>query len=108
MAIEQIDDDKLASAFQSDRTVLYKHSKSCSISTFAMREIQKFSDEHPDVVVYMIEVRDQRPLSQKIADHFNIPHESPQVIVIQYGKAIWHASHFDINAGTVAAAFGDG
>jgi bacillithiol system protein YtxJ len=108
MAIEQIDDDNLASAFQSDRIVLYKHSKSCSISAFAMREIQKFSDKHPDVVVYILEVREQRPLSQKVAAHFDIPHQSPQAIVIQKGKAIWHASHFDITAGKVAAAFGDG
>ena len=109
MAIEHIyDEEKLATALQSDQAVLYKNSISCSISAFAMREIQQFSNEHPEIVVFMLEVREQRPLSQKIATRFNIPHESPQVIVIQNGKAIWHVSHFDIKAGVVAAAFGDG
>jgi bacillithiol system protein YtxJ len=109
MAIEHIyDEEKLATVLQSDRAILYKHSNSCSISAFAMREIKQFSDEHPEIVVYMFEVREQCLLSQKIATRFNISHESPQVIVIQNGKAIWHASHFDITAGVVAAAFGDG
>ena len=105
MAIEQMDDDRLASVLQLERTVLYKHSKSCSISNFSMSEIQRFSEEHPEVVVYMIEVREQRSLSQEIASQLNVPHESPQVIVVQNGKAVWHASHFDITAGMVAAAF---
>ena len=109
MAIENIGDDgMLAIVFQSERAVLFKHSAVCSISAAAMREIQQFSDGHPDVDVYLLEVREQRPLSQKVVEHFGIAHESPQAIVIQHGKVSWQASHFDITAGLLASAVAGG
>lgn len=105
MAIEFIlNEDDLAEALRSDRAVLYKHSNACAVCITAKVEVERFSAEYPDVDVYLLDVREQRPLSQKAASHLDIPHESPQVVVILNGQAVWHASHFDITAGMVAAA----
>jgi len=72
--------------FEGDRVVLFKHSKICPVSTKAKKEVEAFSEEHPDVPVFMIVVQDQRILSDKIAENKGIKHESPQVIVIEHGE----------------------
>jgi monothiol bacilliredoxin len=33
---------------------------------------------------------------------FGIRHESPEVIVLQNGKPVWHASHYDVTADALA------
>ena len=51
--------------------------------------------------MYLVDVLGQRPLSQRIAADLSIRHESPQVIVLQAGKPMWHASHYDVTADTL-------
>jgi bacillithiol system protein YtxJ len=45
-------------------------------------------------------VREDRPLSLAVAERTGVMHESPQVICLVGGKAVRHASHYDV---TVAA-----
>jgi len=60
--------------------------------------------EHPAVPVYLVDVLDQRPLSQALAARLGIRHESPQAIVLQSGTPVWHDSHFAVTADALAAA----
>ena len=49
-------------------------------------------------------MREQRELSDWVAKTTQVEHESPQALLFQDGKVTWHASHFDITCGRIAAA----
>lgn len=73
--------------------VLFKHSVTCPISTNVFTEI---SDVESDV--NMVIVQTSRDISNEIAERTGIRHQSPQAIVLKDGKAVYHASHYDITA----------
>ena len=88
----------LNKVLRADVAVLFKHSTRCPISARAKEEMEEFVRQHSGVPVYLVDVLAQRPLSQRVAADLRIRHESPQVILIQCGKPIWHASHRDVTA----------
>jgi len=105
MSVQNIaNEEQLESIFKSGLAIVLKHSAICAGSAVAMEEMQNFAAGHPDVPVYVMDVRKQRPLSQKTAAYFGIEHESPQIIIVRDGEAVWHASHFSITAAKVSAA----
>ena len=57
-----------------------------------------------DGQVNILEVQSAREISRELANLTGIRHETPQVIVLRDGKAVWNASHFDVTAGHVAKA----
>lgn len=75
---------------------LLKHSLTCPISHAAYKEYEKYADESHDVPTYYLAVQDSRPLSNDIAEKFQIKHESPQAILFSNGEALWNASHWKI------------
>jgi bacillithiol system protein YtxJ len=79
--------------------IVFKHSNACSISARAYREMEKFEGQ-----VNLLEVQSAREVSRELANLTGIRHETPQVIVLRDGKAVWNASHFDVTAGDVAKA----
>ena len=91
--------DKLLLSSKQRPVVVFKHSNSCPISAAAYREMQQLEDE-----VVLVEVQKARQLSRDLADRTGIRHESPQVIVLRNGKAVWNASHYRVNAREVAKA----
>ena len=91
--------DNLLANSKQKPIIVFKHSNSCPISAAAYREMQKLDDD-----VVMVEVQSAREVSKELADITGIRHESPQVIVFKNGKAVWNASHFEVNAREVAKA----
>lgn len=91
--------DNLISDSKEKPVIVFKHSNACPISARAYREMQKLEDQ-----VNMIEVQVAPELSRELAAITGVTHESPQVILLRDGKAIWNASHFDVNAATVSQA----
>ena len=79
--------------------VIFKHSSSCGVSAAAYEEMQQFSGE-----VILVVVQQARELSREIERQTGVRHESPQVLVLDNGKVVWSASHFKINAQSVAEA----
>lgn len=79
--------------------IVFKHSNACPISSRAYREMEKFDGE-----VNILEVQSAREVSREVENITGIRHETPQVIVLRDGKAVWNASHFDVTAGDVAKA----
>lgn len=80
---------------ENDRlSAIFKHSVVCGTSAFALRSMEKIlSEAGGSVDFYIIEVRTQRKLSDYIAQKIGVRHESPQIILIKGGKALWNASH---------------
>jgi bacillithiol system protein YtxJ len=87
-------------------TVIYKHSSRCSISSRTAVEVARFEEERPDVPLILIDVVDEKPLARFIAQELKIRHQSPQVIVVRDGVAVWDTSHFSITAGALLEAIG--
>ena len=79
--------------------VIFKHSLTCPISAAAYDQMAEVEGE-----VALVEVQRARELSRAIEDRLGVAHESPQVIVFRNGKAVWNASHFDVNATSVSQA----
>ena len=71
-----------------------KHKSKTVLKNFE-KEIEN-SDEQ-NVSFYFLDLLAFRPISNKIAEDFGIRHESPQLIVLENGKAINNASHQDIS-----------
>jgi bacillithiol system protein YtxJ len=80
--------------------IVFKHSNACPISSRAYREMEKV-----DAQVNILEVQSAREISRELANVTGVRHETPQVIVLRDGKAVWNASHFDVTAGDVTKAF---
>jgi bacillithiol system protein YtxJ len=78
--------------------IVFKHSNACSISARAYREMEKLDE------VNILEVQTAREISRELANLTGVRHETPQVIILRDGKAVWNASHFDVKADDVLKA----
>ena len=81
------------------KCVIFKHSTRCFISKTVLKNFEKEVGEvHEDgVSYYFLDLIKHRELSNDIAEKFQVRHESPQLLVIQDGIVINHASHQDIS-----------
>ena len=99
----EIDDRSALESLMTDSkqkpVIVFKHSNACSISARAYREMEKVEAE-----VNLLVVQSAREVSRELANLTGVRHETPQVIVLRDGKAVWNASHFDVQAGAVAEA----
>jgi len=71
----------------------------------ALDEVEAFVAAHPDAPAYLVDVRAERPQSQLIAARAGVRHESPQIIILRRGSAVWSASHGAITAGAIQRNF---
>lgn len=86
--------------------ILFKHSTRCSVSTFAKRILE---NEYDDSIkeqfdVYYIDLISYRDVSNEIASRYKVEHESPQLIVIKEGVAVFTSSHSDVSFEKVLAS----
>ncbi len=94
-------------AESNERPVLiFKHSNACPISSRAHEEVRKLVEGASDgnFGFGMVVVQDARSLSNAISEQFGVRHETPQVLVVRDGKAVWNASHFDVTRDRVVEA----
>lgn len=75
--------------------VIFKHSTRCSISSMAKNRLDK-SNVPEGIDFYYLDLLKYRSISNKIAADFQVPHQSPQILVIQNGKSIYDESHSGI------------
>ena len=92
-------------ALRQPRVLLFKHSTACPISAAAHEEYQAFCAAHPDVPTLLVDVIADRATARGIADRCGVRHESPQAILFENGRAVWHASHTAITQATLQAAW---
>jgi bacillithiol system protein YtxJ len=76
--------------------ILFKHSTRCPISTAANQRVEQFIGGGAETPVVMVKVVESRPLSNAIAEKLGVTHQSPQVILVKGGQAVWNASHHQI------------
>jgi bacillithiol system protein YtxJ len=86
---------------------LLKHSTRCPISAAAWREYRQFGESSPPAELWRVLVIEKKPLSGKVAHETGIAHQSPQLLLISDGRAIWHVSHWSITQEAMANALED-
>ena len=74
--------------------LVYKHSTTCPVSTTAGNEVRAMKTDLP---IYWINVREQRDLSNWVAETYQVTHQSPQLLLIRGGKVekVW--SHYEVS-----------
>jgi bacillithiol system protein YtxJ len=75
--------------------IIFKNSTRCGTSRMAMN---MFSSGYtlPDPV-YIVQVVESRQASNRFSELLHVRHESPQLLIIRNGKAVFHRSHHEID-----------
>jgi bacillithiol system protein YtxJ len=91
--------DEIDEISQSKPVVLFKHSTRCSISRMALKQFDtEFNYPEEKIDWYLLDLLNHRDLSNEIASRYNVMHQSPQIVVIRNGKAVFNESHDSISA----------
>ncbi len=77
---------------------LFKHSVTCGISAGAKYGLEREWDITADELsFYYLDLLSFRSISNKIAKDLGVTHQSPQVIILKDGKAVYDTSHHNIS-----------
>lgn len=85
---------------------LFKHSLTCGISAGARRRFEEWVHEQPagEAAFVLLEVQRARPLSNAVAEATGVRHQSPQLLLLRGGEAVWNTSHGSITAAAIERA----
>ena len=97
--IESEEDLERAIATSAEKKVaIFKHSTKCFISKTVLKNFEKeVENSDKNVDYYFLDLLAHRDLSNKIADDLGVTHQSPQLIVLENGVVVNHASHQSIS-----------
>lgn len=91
-------DEQLAKIIEASHQrpqAIFKHSTRCSISGAAKTRLDK-ATQPEGIDFHYLDLLSYRPLSNKIAETFQVHHESPQVLLIKNGECVFDESHLSI------------
>jgi thioredoxin 1 len=91
--------DTLLAHSRTAPVLIFKHSRSCGTSAYALEELTDHLGHAPEGVTYaMVTVQTHRALSDAIAARLGVRHHTPQVLLVQDGRVVWSATHHRITA----------
>ena len=85
-------------------SLIYKHSNRCGTCHRIQQRLESQWEEFSDkelITPFFINVIEEREISNEIADRYNIPHQSPQIIFIKNGKVLHDASHGGVDLNSI-------
>jgi bacillithiol system protein YtxJ len=78
--------------------LFFKHSTRCSISIMVLSRFEKnWNNTTEACSLFLIDVLDQRPVSNYLSELTKTEHQSPQVLLIYKEKLLYIASHTAID-----------
>lgn len=89
-------DEILKEQADENAIILFKYSPYCTISFVADKVIEKWlkkSSDKENLTILKINVISARPLSNYIAEKYEVKHESPQLFWLDKNEVKWHGSH---------------
>lgn len=90
--------DKIVSDSKARPVAIYKHSTTCGISRMVLRQIESTYDiDANQMDIYYLDLKAYRDVSNEVAARFQVIHQSPQMIVIKNGTAVYADSHGGVN-----------
>jgi bacillithiol system protein YtxJ len=99
------EESQLAAIRQESATqpvVIFKHSTTCSISAMALKRMERNWQDTAGIKPYYLDLLSNRSLSKQVADTFGVEHQSPQVLLIKNGEAVYDESHYGISFDAIA------
>lgn len=90
--------DEINETSKTKTVAVFKHSTRCGISLHALDKLTSawdISDKELDF--YYLDLLNYRNLSNEVANRYDIIHQSPQLIIIRNGKAVYDISHSAIS-----------
>ena len=97
------DVDAFLDASHGEPVVLFKHSAACGLSAHARQALEPFGAE-TDPPLYLLVVQRAREASAYAAERLGVRHETPQVILVRDGVAVYDASHRAVSAAALREA----
>ncbi len=98
--LNDIDEDS-----KSRIVVIFKHSTRCGISSMVKYQLESNWDfSSDDMDFYYLDLFSYRPISNAVADHYQVIHQSPQIIVIKNGQSVFDTSHHMVSTATLKEA----
>lgn len=96
-SMEQLEEIKELSSDK--KVVIFKHSTRCPVSAMALSRLERSwdSEEQKDTPAYFLDLIRFRDISNEIAGVFGVDHQSPQVIMVDKGEAVYDESHMGIS-----------
>lgn len=88
------DAEAMLAASQERPVFVLKHSSACPISAGAQTAYTAL-DGGPDR--YIVTVQQAKPVSAFLAEALDVPHQTPQAILVSGGQAVWVESHGTID-----------
>ena len=95
--------DEIISISNEKPVAIFKHSTKCSVSRMALKQFENEFNSSDKITPYFLDLIAHRDISNEIANRFGVTHQSPQLILIKNGKAIYNVSHSDIDAESLNA-----
>jgi len=79
--------------------LIFKHSTRCNISRMALDRLERNWNESEmgHLKPYFLDLISYRDISNQVAEQFDVEHESPQVLIIDKGQAVYDQSHMGID-----------
>lgn len=94
----QKDLDAAVEKSSQQKVLIFKHSTRCFISKTVLRSFEKqMQESDKNFGYYFLDLLAYRSISNEIESRFDVVHQSPQLIVLENGKAIYNASHQNID-----------
>lgn len=85
--------------------IVFKHSSACPVSQRAYDAVREAVRKGQFVYrTYGVTVQTGRDISDRITEDLSVKHETPQVLVVKAGRAVYTASHFRIDPAGIAGA----
>lgn len=82
--------------------LIYKHSHRCSVCFVSKGNLESVAEDILESAdMHFVNVVNSRQASNHIESELGVRHESPQVILLDNGEVIWHASHGGIKGDAV-------
>jgi bacillithiol system protein YtxJ len=105
-SLQRIDElERLIAASEAQPVLLFKHSYTCGVSAEALDELITHLNEENSAVQYaMVTVQTHRDISNAVSTKLGVRHETPQALLLRNGRVVWSASHFRVNADSLAKA----
>lgn len=79
-----------------ERVLILKHNNQCPISKGVLSRLEVEEAGDP-AKVHVIDLHAHRELSNEVASRYGVPHQSPQLLVIQQDRCTYHQWGYDIS-----------
>ena len=103
-----VDRSSIAGILSRGSVCIFKHSGRCPISAQALSDMERAWQADTPLHPCLVHVLDAREVSDYFSKEFEVPHASPQALLIHEGRCIYHASHGSISYADMLRSYAQG